>query len=213
MINSQHIYILSFTFLCVARIFSFSDSPEASIVVPDNLFEGDALSGVLCIAAIGYPHGKLFMRVKYADTDEFVNKVIDDPSTNIYHSLSEVCRSVAVLSFADILDSTRDVNNSIIQCGILDTPVVASNTGIGVVSSSYEFIRIIPGIVYHGHMQEITPIIYLSMMIQLSNSYISCSLGPVVQSVVSLTSSLRVISLTVLADSIHNILIFFAEKM
>ena len=38
-------------------------------------------------------------------------------------------------------------------------------------------------------------------------------LGPVVQSIVSLTSSLRVISLTVLADSIYNILIFFAEKM
>ena len=38
-------------------------------------------------------------------------------------------------------------------------------------------------------------------------------LGPVVQSVVSWTSSLRVISLTVLADSIYNILIFFAEKM
>ena len=37
-------------------------------------------------------------------------------------------------------------------------------------------------------------------------------LGPVVQSAVSLTSSLRVISLTVLADSIYNILIFFAEK-
>ena len=36
--------------------------------------------------------------------------------------------------------------------------------------------------------------------------------GPVVQSVVSLTSSLRVFSLTVLADSIYNILIFFAEK-
>ena len=36
--------------------------------------------------------------------------------------------------------------------------------------------------------------------------------GPVVQSIVSLMSSLRVISLTVLADSIHNILIFFAEK-
>ena len=36
---------------------------------------------------------------------------------------------------------------------------------------------------------------------------------PVVQSIVSLTSSLRVISLTVLADSIYNILIFFAEKM
>ena len=37
--------------------------------------------------------------------------------------------------------------------------------------------------------------------------------GPVVQSVVSLTSSLRVISLNVLADSIYNILICFAEKM
>ena len=41
----------------------------------------------------------------------------------------------------------------------------------------------------------------------------SHSLGPVVQSVVSLMSSLRVISLTVLADSIYNILIFFAEKI
>ena len=37
--------------------------------------------------------------------------------------------------------------------------------------------------------------------------------GPVVQSVVSLTSSLRVISLTVLADSIYDFLKFFAEKM
>ena len=37
--------------------------------------------------------------------------------------------------------------------------------------------------------------------------------GPVVQSVVSLTSSLRVISLTILVDSIYSILIFFAEKM
>ena len=38
-------------------------------------------------------------------------------------------------------------------------------------------------------------------------------LDPVVQSVVSLTSPLRVISLTVLADSIYNILICFAENM
>ena len=37
--------------------------------------------------------------------------------------------------------------------------------------------------------------------------------GPVAQSVVSLTSLLRVISLTVLADSIYNFLKFFAEKM
>ena len=33
--------------------------------------------------------------------------------------------------------------------------------------------------------------------------------GPVVQSIVNLTSSLRVISLTVLADSLYSILIFF----
>ena len=38
------------------------------------------------------------------------------------------------------------------------------------------------------------------------------ALGPVVQSVVSLTSSLRAISLTVLADSVYNILILFAEN-
>ena len=38
-------------------------------------------------------------------------------------------------------------------------------------------------------------------------------LGPVVQSIVSLRSLLRVISLTVLAGSIYSILIFFAEKM
>ena len=36
--------------------------------------------------------------------------------------------------------------------------------------------------------------------------------GPVVQSIISLTSSLSVISLTILAHSIYNILIFFAEK-
>ena len=39
------------------------------------------------------------------------------------------------------------------------------------------------------------------------------SYGPVVQSVISLTSSLRAILLTILADSISNFLKFFAEKM
>ena len=49
---------------------------------------------------------------------------------------------------------------------------------------------------------------------QMYNSFLFSpqNQGPVVQSVVSLTSS-RVISLTVLADSIYNILIFFAAKM
>ena len=56
---------------------------------------------------------------------------------------------------------------------------------------------------------DILEYIYISLL----PSQIVVFQGPVVQSVVSLTSSLRVISLTVLADSIHNILIFFAEKM
>ena len=47
----------------------------------------------------------------------------------------------------------------------------------------------------------------------LDINHVAADQGPVVQSIVSLTSSLRVISLTVLADSIYNILIFFAEKM
>ena len=56
--------------------------------------------------------------------------------------------------------------------------------------------------------------VYVSQLIHYARAYSEYQ-GPVVQSVVtcSLTSSLRVISLTVLADSIHNILIFFAEKM
>ena len=52
-----------------------------------------------------------------------------------------------------------------------------------------------------------------SMYGKILMSFCLCkALGPVVQSVVSLTSSLRVISVTVLADLIHNILIFIAEK-
>ena len=57
------------------------------------------------------------------------------------------------------------------------------------------------------HSQPLTDLFAVSVLI-LRNI-----LGPVVQSVVSLTSSLRVISLTVLVDSIYNNLIFFAEKM
>ena len=53
----------------------------------------------------------------------------------------------------------------------------------------------------------------LSYVPILSDILSPVKLGPVVQSVVSLTSSLRVILLTVLADSIYNILIFSAEKM
>ena len=49
-------------------------------------------------------------------------------------------------------------------------------------------------------MFEESPLVYLH-------------LGPVVQRVVSLTNLLRVISLTVLVDSIYNILKFFAEEM
>ena len=58
---------------------------------------------------------------------------------------------------------------------------------------------------YHGMV--------LSTVILVFKHFLAKHQGPVVQSIVSLTSSLRVISLTVLADLIYNILIFFAEKM
>ena len=71
----------------------------------------------------------------------------------------------------------------------------------------------------HQHSQIIIFVVCMSLAIQ-SVSYEDsdqnvqmCRLGPVVQSIVSLTTSLRVISLTVSADPIYNILIFFAEKM
>ena len=57
------------------------------------------------------------------------------------------------------------------------------------------------------------PLVAVKRLLVLHSHVVYIFLGPVVQSVVSLTSSLRVISLTVLGDSIHNILIFFAEKM
>ena len=60
-------------------------------------------------------------------------------------------------------------------------------------------------------LNRIWHFIYLYMQhcaIVVNGSCKLSMLGPVVQSVVSLTSSLRVISLTVLADSIHNIDIF-----
>ena len=58
------------------------------------------------------------------------------------------------------------------------------------------------------HVYDYTVILYY-----WQNNSEASRLGPVVQNVVSLTSSLKVILLTVLADSIYNILIFFEEKM
>ena len=75
---------------------------------------------------------------------------------------------------------------------------------------------------FYGELKKTTtkkPTMYVAIEIQIKQHICPRltanieSQGPVVQSVVSFTSSLRVISLTVLADSIHNILIYFAEKM
>ena len=63
-----------------------------------------------------------------------------------------------------------------------------------------------------NNLHEMPKTMLLEKKFNLSSAE-SITQGPVVQSVVSLTSSLRVISLTVLADLIHSILIFFAEKM
>ena len=121
----------------------FSGAPEARVVVPDNLFEGDPVTGVKCIAAIGHPPGKLFLRVKYQDSDTFINSLIQDPSKNINYPLSGACKPVAVVNFADVLDQGRDLNNTIVQCGVTDTPAITSL--FGVVMSEYEYIRQFPG--------------------------------------------------------------------
>ena len=58
------------------------------------------------------------------------------------------------------------------------------------------------------------PLLPLPSCLQVQQRHqLSDTQGPVVQSIVSLTNLLRVISLTVLADSIYSILIFFAEKI
>ena len=59
----------------------------------------------------------------------------------------------------------------------------------------------------------VEPLFHNVLLPVLRFSCLNKDLGPVVQSIVNLTSSLRVIPLTVLADSVHNNLIFFAEKM
>ena len=72
-----------------------------------------------------------------------------------------------------------------------------------------------------GAVMAVTKVLYTLPPVLASSStsenilkmIIVVNQGPVVQSVVSLTSSLRVISLTVLADSIHTILKCLAEKM
>ena len=66
----------------------------------------------------------------------------------------------------------------------------------------------------HARVKNFSKSIELKISVsQLCTHDVSKTLGPVVQSVVSLTSLLRVISLTVLVDSIYNILKYFAEKM
>ena len=83
-------------------------------------------------------------------------------------------------------------------------------TDIKTVSPHKQFAEVIPVITYQNFLEGL-----IALSFKQYFSYIqlkSKGQGPVVQSVVSLTSSLRVISLTVLADSIYNNLIFFAEK-
>ena len=64
------------------------------------------------------------------------------------------------------------------------------------------------------HLLKVLPRVLSVKNLCIQTIFQLCGIqGPVVQNVVSLTSLLRVILLTVLADSIYNILIFFAEKM
>ena len=67
---------------------------------------------------------------------------------------------------------------------------------------------------FNNHILIVAPVTFAPAgAMTPSAEFLYLDQGPVVQSVISLTSSLRVISLTVLVDSINNILIFFAEKI
>ena len=61
----------------------------------------------------------------------------------------------------------------------------------------------------YGKLKKLVPRNNFFFFLLVKNIY----QGPVAERVVSLMSSLRVIALTVLADSVYSILIFFAEKM
>ena len=106
---------------------------------------------------------------------------------------------------------------SLFECTMPDLPtsvlwnevnIVAPDKGLLFSSKKYWYLSDFSMKTFFGHSLEVPHR-------GASNEYPQCVYmqGPVVQSVVSSTSSLRVISLTVLADSIYNILIFFAEKM
>ena len=61
------------------------------------------------------------------------------------------------------------------------------------------------------NLKDQFPLLY-KLVLSVHAKHLDILLGPVVQSVVSLTNSLRIISFTVLADSLYNIPIFFAKK-
>ena len=92
---------------------------------------------------------------------------------------------------------------------------------IDILCNSHEMASLIFPKIYRKNIKVLSAIVVLSTLrvnsLQMEMNLVDnkrvyfSKLGPVVQSVVSLTSSLRVISLTVLVDSIYNILIFFAE--
>ena len=113
------------------------------MVIPDDVFEGHPITGVKCIASLGYPPGKLFMRIKYPNSTTFINTIVEDPTHNISQPLSRTCGPVVVKKFEDVLDVNKDLNNTIVQCGITGTSAIKSRAGV--VMSKFKYIRIIPG--------------------------------------------------------------------
>ena len=113
--------------------------------MPDDIFEGQSISVVKCIASLGNPPGKLIMRVKYPDSTSFRNTIIEQPLPNGSQQLniSRTCGPVVEKKFEDVLDVNRDLNNTLLQCGVTGTPAIKSRTGVAM--STFKYIRIIPG--------------------------------------------------------------------
>ena len=129
----------------MTNVTSFSGAPGARVVVPDDIFEGQPISGVKCIASLGYPPGQLIMRVKYPGSVSFLNTFIEPTSRNESRQLgiSRTCGPVVEETFQDVLDINKDLNNTLVQCGVTRTPAIKSRTGLSM--STFKYIRIFPG--------------------------------------------------------------------
>ena len=132
--------------------------------------------------------------------------------------MDKSARIVAALQNLDDQE-TQDINTSVQEPGPEERPPPPSYENVRkrrapVLSRALqERIKDVKIIAEHLRQEDEEILVITIFILNIRTFREAVHLGPVVQSVVSLRSSLRVISLTVLANSIYNILIFLLKKM